>query len=197
MKKIVSGTSRPAPYLIFGPPGTGKTVTMVEAIKQVSFSSSLSWCEEPVRHQKNLLQCHVCAFVRGSFMRHLRGDNSLRFSTSLSFDMHLHSHISDGNRTSMSSASHSSRACTVRPRYSSSSIFRYLFPRESSCYGNQLCCNALDGGTFRRIRKLILWLLSVRHVCLPPFSTSGYHNNMREPTNVMRGPWGRTRCWLM
>ncbi|KAG2468529.1 SDE3 helicase, partial [Polypterus senegalus] len=32
---IVSGTSRPAPYLVFGPPGTGKTVTIVEAIKQV------------------------------------------------------------------------------------------------------------------------------------------------------------------
>ncbi|NXF90644.1 SDE3 helicase, partial [Eubucco bourcierii] len=32
---IVMGTSKPAPYLIFGPPGTGKTVTVVEAIKQV------------------------------------------------------------------------------------------------------------------------------------------------------------------
>ncbi|KFV61329.1 Putative helicase MOV-10, partial [Dryobates pubescens] len=32
---IVMGISRPAPYLVFGPPGTGKTVTMVEAIKQV------------------------------------------------------------------------------------------------------------------------------------------------------------------
>ncbi|XP_077079164.1 putative helicase mov-10-B.2 isoform X4 [Siphateles boraxobius] len=32
---IVTGTSKPAPYLVFGPPGTGKTVTIVEAIKQV------------------------------------------------------------------------------------------------------------------------------------------------------------------
>ncbi|XP_053381191.1 putative helicase MOV-10 [Mercenaria mercenaria] len=34
---IVQGTSRPGPYLIFGPPGTGKTVTVTEAIRQVYY----------------------------------------------------------------------------------------------------------------------------------------------------------------
>ena len=40
VQRIVSGSSRPAPYLLFGPPGTGKTVTSVEAIKQVR---KISW----------------------------------------------------------------------------------------------------------------------------------------------------------
>lgn len=35
VRNIVSGTSYPAPYLIFGPPGTGKTVTVVEAVSQL------------------------------------------------------------------------------------------------------------------------------------------------------------------
>ncbi|KAA0192231.1 hypothetical protein HAZT_HAZT004202 [Hyalella azteca] len=35
VEAIVNRVSAPAPYIIFGPPGTGKTSTMVEAIKQV------------------------------------------------------------------------------------------------------------------------------------------------------------------
>uniref|UniRef100_UPI003AABEA36 putative helicase mov-10-B.1 n=1 Tax=Centroberyx gerrardi TaxID=166262 RepID=UPI003AABEA36 len=35
VKHIVAGSSKRAPYLVFGPPGTGKTVTVVEAIKQI------------------------------------------------------------------------------------------------------------------------------------------------------------------
>merc|ERR1719495_2163914 len=35
VRQIVNGGIPGVPYIIFGPPGTGKTVTMVEAIKQV------------------------------------------------------------------------------------------------------------------------------------------------------------------
>ena len=35
VKNIVAGSSGSCPYIIFGPPGTGKTVTCVEAMKQV------------------------------------------------------------------------------------------------------------------------------------------------------------------
>lgn len=36
VRHIISGTSGKAPYMVFGPPGTGKTVTIVEAIVQVN-----------------------------------------------------------------------------------------------------------------------------------------------------------------
>ncbi|XP_033181193.1 putative helicase mov-10-B.1 [Mastacembelus armatus] len=35
IQHIVACSAKPAPYLVFGPPGTGKTVTLVEAIKQI------------------------------------------------------------------------------------------------------------------------------------------------------------------
>ena len=36
VREIVNGGLEGVPYIVFGPPGTGKTVTVVEAIKQVS-----------------------------------------------------------------------------------------------------------------------------------------------------------------
>uniref|UniRef100_H3DLP5 RNA helicase n=1 Tax=Tetraodon nigroviridis TaxID=99883 RepID=H3DLP5_TETNG len=36
VQHIIAGSSKPAPYLVFGPPGTGKTITIVEAMHQVN-----------------------------------------------------------------------------------------------------------------------------------------------------------------
>ncbi|KAM9409052.1 putative helicase mov-10-B.1 [Pholidichthys leucotaenia] len=42
VQRILAGSSMPAPHLVFGPPGTGKTVTLVEAMNQVCRADPLA-----------------------------------------------------------------------------------------------------------------------------------------------------------
>lgn len=42
VQHIIAGSSKPAPYLVFGPPGTGKTITLVEAMHQVFYQSFIN-----------------------------------------------------------------------------------------------------------------------------------------------------------
>lgn len=39
VERIVGRTAHPSPYLVFGPPGTGKTATIVETISQIYASN--------------------------------------------------------------------------------------------------------------------------------------------------------------
>ncbi|XP_036375537.1 RNA helicase Mov10l1 [Megalops cyprinoides] len=68
VKRILAAECRPTPYILFGPPGTGKTITLIEAILQVYHrvpSSRLLVCT-PSNSASDLicLRLHYSGFLR-------------------------------------------------------------------------------------------------------------------------------------
>ncbi|XP_021920403.1 putative helicase mov-10-B.2 isoform X4 [Zootermopsis nevadensis] len=96
VENILLGTSRPAPYIIFGPPGTGKTVTVVEAILQV---------KKKIR-ESYILVCApsnaACDLLAQKLIAHctteelLRLHSSSRDWTAVPEDLHPYSNRSEG-----------------------------------------------------------------------------------------------------
>ena len=74
VKHITLGTSRPSPYLVFGPPGTGKTFTIVESIKQI-------WKTQP---RTRILACtpsnSAADLIAERLLEHLPAGDILRFN---------------------------------------------------------------------------------------------------------------------
>lgn len=69
--KILNATSTPYPYIVFGPPGTGKTVTIVEAILQL---------KKKTKH--HILVCApsnaACDVITEQLLRHCKDEELLR-----------------------------------------------------------------------------------------------------------------------
>jgi DNA replication protein DnaC len=59
IRNIINRTAHPYPFILFGPPGTGKTVTIVESIKQILKRDKVSiasiFCEQ-LFHMKECAQ---------------------------------------------------------------------------------------------------------------------------------------------
>ncbi|XP_050511315.1 putative helicase mov-10-B.1 isoform X2 [Diabrotica virgifera virgifera] len=75
VRNILNATSVPYPYIVFGPPGTGKTVTIVEAILQLKFKTT-----------HNILVCApsnaACDLITEKLLEHCTTNELIRVMSS-------------------------------------------------------------------------------------------------------------------
>ena len=83
VKNILAGTSGQCPYIVFGPPGTGKTVTLVEAVKQVS--RSVSGCHIICTAPSNT----ACDLLTDRLLAHINKRDIYRLNAPSRFISHI------------------------------------------------------------------------------------------------------------
>lgn len=94
---IVAGTSKPAPYIVFGPPGTGKTVTIVEAIKQIyklQPSSRIVACA-PSNSASDIIAIRLLEHISKQHMLRMHAES--RMISTIPEKLRDMSNIQDGN----------------------------------------------------------------------------------------------------